>query len=72
MPNLNGLYIFGDFMSGYVLQFSKIYLHTFKQKKYNLNVDAPKILGKKKEFFFPNCRGSVSRGFDVLANALLC
>lgn len=25
MPNLNGLYIFGDFMSGYVLPFSKIY-----------------------------------------------
>lgn len=26
MPNLNGLYIFGDFMSGYVQQFSKTYL----------------------------------------------
>lgn len=24
MPNLNGLYIFGDFMSGYVLHFSKM------------------------------------------------
>lgn len=67
MPNLNGLYIFGDFMSGYVLQFSKIYSHTFKKKKYDLNVDAPKTC-----LFFVNCRGSVYRGSDVLANALLC
>lgn len=33
MPNLNGLYIFGDFMSGYVLPSLKIYVHTHKRKR---------------------------------------
>lgn len=65
MPNLNGLYIFGDFMSGYVLPSLKIYFHTLKQKQFECRCS-------KKHVFFANCRGSVYMGFDVLANALLC
>lgn len=70
MPNLNGLYIFGDFMSGYVLQLSKIYLNTFLKKRIQFECRCSKIMFVF--LFFANCKGSVYRGFDVLANALLC
>lgn len=51
-------------MSCSFLKYTHIHL---KKKKYDLNVDAPKTC-----LFFVNCRGSVYRGSDVLANALLC
>lgn len=38
MPNLNGLYIFGDFMSGYVKTFSKTFLPVQCRRQVIINV----------------------------------